>query len=1157
MSESTPEPTATSRSSIAPNSTLSNYQPTGNVLTGDDGNWYEIRDVNRMPPFLMTVTSDSDHWLFLTSSGAMTAGRINPENALFPYYTEDKIGDMSGTIGSKTLVRIKGLGNGAELWEPFSSASEWDSNLRRHIRKSQLGNHVIIEEEHEAAGLVCRLSWRPSEKFGFVRKLEIVNKGEDGIDVEILDGLCNIMPPNLGSRFQNEFSILGNAYKQCELAEPEKMGLYHLSSVPTDLAEPMECLKASVVWQAGVEDATYLLAEDQVLSFRRGQPVTSENGTRGKRGCYLVVKSMSLEAGSSCSWYICADVNQDLEKIEVLRKSIREATDLAAVIEADCGETDTRLRKMLSSSDGLQLTAARRRSMRHASNTLFNLMRGGVFTTGYDLPVWDVKKSIYNFNRKVADEFEELVPEADQLSCADPWDKAHPLTGGSQDIVRLMREYLPLSFSRRHGDPSRPWNKFSIEIKETDGSPRFTYQGNWRDIFQNWETLLHSFPEYSEAAICRFLNASTADGYNPYRLTKEGFDWEIIEPNDPWANIGYWGDHQIVYLLRLLETSVKFHPGRLSDLLQESTFVYAEVPYRIRPFADILSNPRETVDYDNESEARINERVASIGADGKLLHTFGGELVHVSLMEKLLNPLLSKLANFIPGGGIWMNTQRPEWNDANNALVGNGISVVTLGYISRYMKFLLKEFAQVMEETSFEISAELAGLLAAQADVFSTEPKDCTPQERMQMMEHLGQPASDYRSKLYSDGHSGETVEVSGSSIKAYLESALKHADQTLLENKRPDSLWHSYNLLRQSDDGALVDNLYVMLEGQVSILSAGLLGLDEVMELLGNLRKSPLYRADQNSYTLYPNRDMPAFLEKNRIPADKVESSSLLKRLTDDGDRRIVSILSDGTLAFNGSFQNKSDLESALGELAEDDQYSQAVEESREAIVNLFEETFNHHAFTGRSGTFFAYEGLGSIYWHMVSKLVLAVQECYLHFRKTHDAEELEDLLQCFRDLRDGIGVEKNPSVYGAFPTDAYSHTPAHAGAQQPGMTGQVKEDVLVRLSELGVVLDHGCIQFNPLMLEQSELLQEPAIFQVTHVDGADEAIELGANSLAFTLCQVPVVYISGTGSSHAVLEYADNTQADMQSTTIPAEVSKDIFLRTGKVRRITVHLP
>ena len=54
-----------------------------------------------------------------------------------------------------------------------------------------------------------------------------------------------------------------------------------------------------------------------------------------------------------------------------------------------------------------------------------------------------------------------------------------------------------------------------------------------------------------------------------------------------------------------------------------------------------------------------------------------GAVYQVNLLEKLLVPLLAKLANLVPDGGIWLNTQRPEWNDANNALVGNGVSMVT------------------------------------------------------------------------------------------------------------------------------------------------------------------------------------------------------------------------------------------------------------------------------------------------------------------------------------------------------------------------------------------------------------------------------------------------------------------------------------------------
>ena len=59
------------------------------------------------------------------------------------------------------------------------------------------------------------------------------------------------------------------------------------------------------------------------------------------------------------------------------------------------------------------------------------------------------------------------------------------------DLERLGYEYLPLTFSRRHGDPSRPWNRFDIQVKDEDGRELLGYQGNWRDIFQNWEALSH------------------------------------------------------------------------------------------------------------------------------------------------------------------------------------------------------------------------------------------------------------------------------------------------------------------------------------------------------------------------------------------------------------------------------------------------------------------------------------------------------------------------------------------------------------------------------------------------------------------------------------------------------------------------------------------
>ena len=76
-----------------------------------------------------------------------------------------------------------------------------------------------------------------------------------------------------------------------------------------------------------------------------------------------------------------------------------------------------------------------------------------------------------------------------------------------------------------------------------------------------------------------------------------------------------------------------------------------------------------------------------MGADGALLTDQSGQIYQVNFIEKMLAALLAKMSNFIPEGGIWMNTQRPEWNDANNALVGNGVSMVTLYYMRRFLQF--------------------------------------------------------------------------------------------------------------------------------------------------------------------------------------------------------------------------------------------------------------------------------------------------------------------------------------------------------------------------------------------------------------------------------------------------------------------------------------
>ncbi|MEL6716089.1 MAG: hypothetical protein AAFP86_20070, partial [Planctomycetota bacterium] len=374
-----------------------------------------------------------------------------------------------------------------------------------------------------------------------------------------------------------------------------------------------------------------------------------------------------------------------------------------------------RLREFVAAADGLQASADRMIATRQFSNTLFNIMRGGVFDEGYRIYRVDLIAHVRTHHRPLADHaFLAALPDAitvqDLRALLDKQQDLDP------DLERLCRQYLPLSFSRRHGDPSRPWNFFSIDLRAEDGTVKRGFQGNWRDLFQNWEALGRSFPAFGEGMVATFLNASTADGYNPYRISHNGIDWEVIEPDDEWSYIGYWGDHQLVYLLHLLELVHEHEPERLTARLNERLFTYANVPYRICSYAELLADPRDTIDYDHDEHDRIEARVAAVGADGKLLYT-GDAIARATLAEKLLVPLLAKLSNFVAGGGIWMNTQRPEWNDANNALVGYGISMVTLHELRRYLDLTQAIFADA--DGPVTLAEEVADFTDAVAAAFA------------------------------------------------------------------------------------------------------------------------------------------------------------------------------------------------------------------------------------------------------------------------------------------------------------------------------------------------------------------------------------------------------------------------------------------------------
>jgi hypothetical protein len=910
-----------------------------------------------------------------------------------------------------------------------------------------------------------------------------------------------------------------------------------------------------------MDGADITLDPDAWHQSLRGERFVGRSILTGQRAAYVRRMAVSIAPGSRREWAIVGDTSLDHERLEMLTTMLGAGVSIADVM-ASVDEGVASLGTILDLADGAQASADEAQCAYHRSNTLFNAMRGGVLIDGYRIDAAQFGQFLESRNRPLADGWRGVFsglgerPTIAQIRAAAE-------ASGDADLIRLTLEYLPLTFGRRHGDPSRPWNAFHIRLRDERGKRITGYEGNWRDIFQNWVAMSQSCPDALPGIVAKFLNASTADGFNPYRISDAGIDWEVPEPDDPWAHIGYWGDHQIVYLLEALEALQDWRPGYLESLLDKAWFSYADVPYRLKDWTAISENPKSTIDFDKERDAKIRERAKEIGSDARLVHGEGGGVVHATLLEKLLVPTLSKVSNLVPGGGIWMNTQRPDWNDANNALVGDGLSMVTLFQLRRFTDFCVQLLSE-RDHGDILLHAEVAewcdGVLHVLVEHLPLVQSDreITDAERWEIMRMLGQAFSRYRERLYGVGL-GHMRQYPTRAVTDLFRLARHYCDDAIRSTERDDGLFESYMLLqREPRSGkAGVDRLYPMLEGQVAALSAGVLEGNRAADLIDRMYETGLYRADLDTFILYPTRDRLAFQDRNIVPEEAVTPNGLLEQLADTRTGEIAYRDQAGHIRFEADLVSSEALEAALSRLSQKGAWRTLVASDRDNVLAAYEATFNHRAFTGRSGTMHKFEGNGCVYWHMVSRMLLGVQRCVFEAIDRADAPDIVGrLARSYHRVRAGLGFNHAPGVFGAIPFEPYSHSPLHAGAQQPGMTGQVKEGLLARMGELGVRVIAGEIQLDPILLRRDEFLTAPIAWNVQSGDGEARELRLGAGELGFTVCATPFVLRIGETPSVRVF-LTDGTEHAHQGLTVPAEWTREIADRSGRVLTVRATVP
>ncbi|MHA6532331.1 cellobiose phosphorylase [Paenibacillus sp. BAC0078] len=628
--------------------------------------------------------------------------------------------------GFRTFMKIKGL---ADIYEPFQSARP-DSAVKRTM--TILPNGLTIEESHTGIGLKTTVHYfnLPNDDYAaLVRRVELENTSGGELELELLDGLPEILPYGVANSGYKEMGNLLRSWMEVYNLE-NGIPFYKLRSSTNDDAQISEIMNGHfylsftaegdrlspiVDFETVFGGNTSLAYPERFAELELAELLAQPQYPVNKVPCGFSGTEQTLAPGGRLILNTIIGHVSDIGRInrraaelcrdEYITAKMQEAAKLTEELTADIA---TRTSSPLFDAYCRQ-------------SYLDNLLRGG-----------------YPF---VFD------------------------NGGDGFVVHL--------FSRKHGDMERDYNFFSL-------APEYYSQGNgnFRDMNQNRRNDVFFHPRVGSFNIKMFYSLIQADGYNP--LSVQGTSFEILPDQKqrlaewiaeaaadhqeelgklctarftPGRLINYIGDHNVslrvseeeflggvlalsqqnfeaafgegfwsdhwTYNLDLVEGYLDVYPDRRQELLfGDATYAFYDSPAYVLPRSEkyVLSGGKVR-QYGAllEDEEKLH-RLKRKASETCWLRTEGGhgEIYRTSLFVKLLSLALNKFATLDPYGmGVEMEGNKPGWNDAMNGLPGLfGSGMSETFELKRMIVFMLKVLESEENSTSAaELPAEMSLLL--------------------------------------------------------------------------------------------------------------------------------------------------------------------------------------------------------------------------------------------------------------------------------------------------------------------------------------------------------------------------------------------------------------------------------------------------------------
>ena len=121
--------------------------------------------------------------------------------------------------------------------------------------------------------------------------------------------------------------------------------------------------------------------------------------------------------------------------------------------------------------------------------------------------------------------------------------------------------------------------------------------------------------------------------------------------------------------------------------------------------------------------------------------------------------------------------------------------------------------------------------------------------------------------------------------------------------------------------------------------------------------------------------------------------------------------------------------------------------------------------------------------------------------------------------------------------------------------MTGQVKEEVLARFGELGIRVKAGQVHWQPYLLRACEFIKSSSEFCYLDVNDDWKTLSTPENSIAFTWCQIPIVYTLNEQQSPAIIiQWSDGKRETLDDFIMSESMSRQIFERRGNIDSISL---